>query len=112
MLTTLLQRRGRVQTRERLLDDVWGISADVTTRTVDTHVKRLREKLGAAGYQSEDRIVSGDRTVVDVPEIVACMTIGNRPPSASRGETLAPGVFPRDLGPATPLLPGRHEGDL
>lgn len=48
LLTTLLQRRGRVQTRERLLDDVWGISADVTTRTVDTHVKRLREKLGAA----------------------------------------------------------------
>ena len=48
LLTTLMQRRGRVQSRERLLDDVWGITADVTTRTVDTHVKRLREKLGAA----------------------------------------------------------------
>lgn len=48
LLALLLERRGRVQTRERLLDDVWGITADVTTRTVDTHVKRLREKLGAA----------------------------------------------------------------
>jgi two-component system phosphate regulon response regulator PhoB len=37
-----------VQTRERLLDDVWGITAEVNTRTVDTHVKRLREKLGTA----------------------------------------------------------------
>jgi two-component system phosphate regulon response regulator PhoB len=49
LLTTFLSRRGRVQTREVLLSDVWGIEADITTRTVDTHVKRLREKLGAAG---------------------------------------------------------------
>jgi two-component system phosphate regulon response regulator PhoB len=49
LLTTLLERRDRVQTRERLLDDVWGIEADVFTRTVDTHVKRLRQKLGPAG---------------------------------------------------------------
>jgi two-component system, OmpR family, phosphate regulon response regulator PhoB len=49
LLDTLLARRGRVQDRERLLADVWDIHADVTTRTVDTHVKRLREKLGAAG---------------------------------------------------------------
>jgi two-component system phosphate regulon response regulator PhoB len=53
LLTTLLQRRGRVQTRERLLQDVWGIEADVTTRTVDTHVKRLRQKLGGAGEYIE-----------------------------------------------------------
>ncbi len=53
LLTTLLERKGRVQTRERLLDDVWGITADVTTRTVDTHVKRLREKLGAAAEYIE-----------------------------------------------------------
>jgi two-component system phosphate regulon response regulator PhoB len=46
LLWTLLQRKGRVQSRDTLLNDVWGISADVTTRTVDTHVKRLREKLG------------------------------------------------------------------
>jgi two-component system phosphate regulon response regulator PhoB len=49
LLATLLERRGRVQTRERLLEDVWGMSPDVTTRTVDTHIKRLREKLGDAG---------------------------------------------------------------
>jgi two-component system, OmpR family, phosphate regulon response regulator PhoB len=48
LLHTFASRRGRVQTRETLLRDVWGIEADVTTRTVDTHVKRLREKLGAA----------------------------------------------------------------
>ncbi len=36
-----------------LLNDVWGIDADITTRTVDTHVKRLREKLGPAGAYVE-----------------------------------------------------------
>jgi two-component system phosphate regulon response regulator PhoB len=49
LLHQFVARRGRVQTREALLSDVWGIDADVTTRTVDTHVKRLREKLGDAG---------------------------------------------------------------
>ncbi len=53
LLTTLLERRGRVQTRDRLLNDVWDIHADVTTRTVDTHVKRLREKLEEAGQYVE-----------------------------------------------------------
>jgi len=48
LLVTLYDRRNRVQTRTALLDDVWGIQADITTRTVDTHVKRLREKLEAA----------------------------------------------------------------
>ncbi len=51
LLLTLLERRNRVQTRATLLDDIWGHEAEVTTRTVDTHVKRLREKLGPlAGY--------------------------------------------------------------
>jgi two-component system phosphate regulon response regulator PhoB len=49
LLYAFLSRKGRVQTRDALLSDVWGIDADVTTRTVDTHVKRLREKLGDAG---------------------------------------------------------------
>jgi two-component system phosphate regulon response regulator PhoB len=48
LLFNLYERRDRVQSRSRLLDDVWGVTADVTTRTVDTHVKRLREKLGEA----------------------------------------------------------------
>jgi two-component system phosphate regulon response regulator PhoB len=53
LLATLHDRRNRVQTRGALLSDVWGIDADVTTRTVDTHVKRLREKLGEAGEYIE-----------------------------------------------------------
>jgi two-component system phosphate regulon response regulator PhoB len=53
LLTTLLNRRGRVQTRQALLTDVWGLSADLATRTVDTHIKRLREKLGIAGSYVE-----------------------------------------------------------
>jgi two-component system phosphate regulon response regulator PhoB len=46
LLSTLLERRGRVQSRDRLLTDVWGYEGDVDTRTVDTHMRRLREKLG------------------------------------------------------------------
>ena len=46
LLATLMERRGRVQSRDRLLNDVWGYEGDVDTRTVDTHVRRLREKLG------------------------------------------------------------------
>lgn len=48
LLSTLLERRGRVQSRDRLLTDVWGYEGDVDTRTVDTHMRRLREKLGKA----------------------------------------------------------------
>ena len=46
LLATLLSRAGRVQTRDTLLADVWGMHAGLTTRTVDTHVTRLRKKLG------------------------------------------------------------------
>lgn len=53
LLNTFIKRRGRVQSRDVLLSDVWGIDADVTTRTVDTHVKRLRQKLGSAGEYIE-----------------------------------------------------------
>ena len=53
LLATLMQRRGRVQTRQTLLEDVWGLSPDLQTRTVDTHVKRLRERLGPAGDHIE-----------------------------------------------------------
>lgn len=49
LLCQLVDRRGRVQSRDQLLSDVWGYSAEVTTRTVDTHIKRLREKLGGMG---------------------------------------------------------------
>jgi two-component system, OmpR family, phosphate regulon response regulator PhoB len=49
LLVTLIERRDHVQARGTLLNDVWGVAPEVTTRTVDTHVKRLRDKLGSAG---------------------------------------------------------------
>lgn len=81
LLTTLLTRRGRVQSRDRLLSDVWGYQSDITSRTVDTHVKRLREKLCAAGsyvetvrgvgYRFRDRpdlpLVADDARDAEVP---------------------------------------------
>jgi len=64
LLHNFMSRKGRLQTRETLLRDVWGVSSNLQTRTVDTHVKRLREKLGegrdlietvrGAGYRMVD----------------------------------------------------------
>jgi two-component system, OmpR family, phosphate regulon response regulator PhoB len=64
LLATLMARAGRLQTREMLLRDVWQVNGEPQTRTVDTHVKRLREKLGegrdlietvrGAGYRMTD----------------------------------------------------------
>jgi two-component system phosphate regulon response regulator PhoB len=65
LLRLLMERRGRVQTREHLLINVWNYETEIETRTVDTHVRRLREKLGAeadwietirgVGYRFADR---------------------------------------------------------
>src|SRR5450432_799158 len=52
LLCLLVERRGRVQSRDVLLKDVWGYENSIDTRTVDTHIRRLREKLGG----SSDRI--------------------------------------------------------
>ena len=49
LLERLMTRPGRVLTRDLLLEQVWGADISVTARTIDTHLKRLREKLGAAG---------------------------------------------------------------
>ena len=46
LLTLLMERRGRVQSRDSLLNEVWGYESIIDTRTVDTHIRRLREKLG------------------------------------------------------------------
>jgi two-component system phosphate regulon response regulator PhoB len=46
LLSLMLERRGRTLTREKLLNDVWGYQSAIDTRTVDTHMRRLREKLG------------------------------------------------------------------
>jgi two-component system phosphate regulon response regulator PhoB len=53
LLRTLIERRGRVQARDRLLNDVWGYESAIDTRTVDTHVRRLRKKLGKAAAAIE-----------------------------------------------------------
>jgi DNA-binding response OmpR family regulator len=53
LLQTLIERRGQVQERDRLLNDVWGYENAIDTRTVDTHVRRLRDKLGKAGDHIE-----------------------------------------------------------
>jgi two-component system phosphate regulon response regulator PhoB len=49
LLAYLVSGKGRVRTRDELLADVWNTSPELETRTVDTHVKRLRDKLGSAG---------------------------------------------------------------
>ena len=51
LLAVLVERRGRTLSRETLLQDVWGYRSAIDTRTVDTHVRRLREKLGQAAYR-------------------------------------------------------------
>lgn len=53
LLAMLMQRPGRVHARDRLLNDVWGYESAIDTRTVDTHVRRLRDKLGKAAYLVE-----------------------------------------------------------
>ena len=55
LLIVLAQRRGRVQSREALLRDVWEYDNLIDTRTVDTHMRRLREKLGT-GAQHLDTV--------------------------------------------------------
>ena len=53
LLETLVARRGRVQSRDRLLNEVWGYESMIDTRTVDTHIRRLRSKLGKSGDSVE-----------------------------------------------------------
>ncbi len=65
LLKVLMERKGRVQARDHLLLNVWNYDAEIETRTVDTHVRRLREKLGdeaslietvrGVGYRMTDR---------------------------------------------------------
>lgn len=61
LLHLLMKRAGRVQSRDTLLSDVWGYSEDVDSRTVDTHVRRLRRKLGAESGRIETVIGVGYR---------------------------------------------------
>ncbi|NTW68889.1 MAG: response regulator transcription factor [Chlorobiaceae bacterium] len=49
LLAALLKRKGEAQSREKLLSDVWDVDRSINTRTIDTHITRLREKLGETG---------------------------------------------------------------
>jgi two-component system phosphate regulon response regulator PhoB len=49
LLSTLIERKGRVQSRESLINAVWGFEQEIEVRTIDTHLRRLRDKLGPAG---------------------------------------------------------------
>jgi len=71
LLCTLHERRNRVQSRGVLLDDVWGASQENMTRTIDTHVKRLREKLGEVGAYIETVRGVGYRFVGRPPDAAA-----------------------------------------
>lgn len=61
LLKLLIERAGRVQTRGQLLSEVWGYADDVDSRTVDTHIRRLRKKLGAEAERIETIIGVGYR---------------------------------------------------
>jgi two-component system phosphate regulon response regulator PhoB len=61
LMKVLMSRPGRVQTRSRLLSDVWGYAEDVDSRTVDTHIRRLRRKLGEEAERIETVIGVGYR---------------------------------------------------
>ena len=61
LLRLLMERGGRVQTRGQLLSDVWGYAEDIDSRTVDTHIRRLRRKLGTEADRIETVIGVGYR---------------------------------------------------
>ncbi len=68
LLVLLMRRSGRVQTRETLLADIWDVHHEISTRTVDTHIKRLREKIGPAGRLIKTVIGVGYRFTEDDDE--------------------------------------------
>ena len=53
LLSMLMRRQGHIQERDRLLSEVWGYKTAIDTRTVDTHIRRLRKKLGKAANAIE-----------------------------------------------------------
>jgi two-component system phosphate regulon response regulator PhoB len=81
LLVTFMANKDRVLTREQLLRDVWGIRAHADTRTVDTNVKRLRQKLGAAAAVVETIRNVGYRFVGANPVPALAHYAGNSTPA-------------------------------
>jgi two-component system phosphate regulon response regulator PhoB len=71
LLTTLMENDATVHTRADLLREVWGYNSDVATRTLDTHIKRLREKLGPAGNHIVTIRGTGFQFQTELPESIA-----------------------------------------
>jgi two-component system, OmpR family, phosphate regulon response regulator PhoB len=69
LLKLLMERKGRVQSREHLLLNVWNYETEIETRTVDTHVRRLREKLGEESRWIETIRGVGYRMLEHAPEV-------------------------------------------
>lgn len=63
LLVSLMRNKNNVQTREYLLEEVWDTSSEVNTRTIDTHIKRLRQKLGVYGKNIETERSVGYRFI-------------------------------------------------
>jgi len=64
----LVERAGRVLTRERLMERVWGYDTEVDTRSIDAHIRRLRQKLGPARHHVETVVGVGYRFVIQAPD--------------------------------------------
>ena len=56
LLHTFVERKGRVQSRDQLIDNVWGLGTAITNRTIDVHIKRLRSKLGPVASDYIDTV--------------------------------------------------------
>ena len=69
LLSLLMERRGRVQSRDTLLNDVWGYESVIDTRTVDTHIRRLRESSGNPQIASRRFAASVTVSLSDSPAI-------------------------------------------
>ena len=69
LLSLLIGKGGAIQSREELLHEVWGYRSAVDTRTVDTHMRRLREKLGVHAVYLETIRGEGYRFIAPAPAI-------------------------------------------
>ncbi|AXA36009.1 MAG: DNA-binding response regulator [Candidatus Hydrogenedentota bacterium] len=85
LLTELLRNRGKVLSRQILLQNAWGFMPNVTPRTIDTHIKRLRQKLGAAAAYIETIRGVGYRWVETPPEESAESQAGKAQRTVRRG---------------------------